>query len=1102
MTSTLKALYTDYRDQRDGYEAARALLGQMDWFNHVARFDPKTGEALPQSLSPVLKSIAEYPSPGSGRAIRDRLWWIADHSRPSLERLIRSLNESPHREHALLAVHAVRELDANSFIKLSNRPGRTVREKLAGKPYLQAVRRFQSVDLPENRLLKAFAIRLAELLELRLAYLGEDHELLHVIHSWMHSDDAHAIGRWDNLPPNNVLLSHREYRRIWDAWRRLQSLDDDLEHDRSQFDARGQTIRRWTEYAQMWADGIHLFAETPVRFDFDRFGVRPWSSEPVTQKTKQRILRHGKDAAIAGPACVDFTGLRPCYATASASGTLRETYLWQHWTDGDESIDLELFDIDAACLHSDATTISSPDLFFSRRFPTDLIDRAARAFTARVREVVCEDPLVWLVPDALSDFELEVMRRHLNARFRGARPLPRSVAAVFEQVDASTITKEGFTVAVIDHVGGMRCVTRLVACVDQRLKKRVPESQGVYWERCPPVILSGENQTRDDRPGYDLITVGVDEQWRDAHRPASAPSTDDDALRRDTRIERFDHSIDLTASPVAGGMRLHSLQQRASDIPLWRDQIPELSIKLMKDGLYQRFHLVSRGATIKPLRGVSVPISVDETFTLLAGKPFYQFPLFQGEDARELGFSAQLDSPAFPLQDDAVCTLHLTFEYGADEPYQLTFNACDGRFDPVRAQWREVEELAITEALAPDYPAPMTWDDLRRMPSRDGRGALDLVDWMRTGIAQIEKGLSRKTGRITKQWSVDPKGQKSTYVLCDELPDAISIHEASLLHGVLTENLQPGDRVSFEWLKRGGKYQAGRVAKDGSRELNEHLARSLRSLRFSIIRIWDQGRWIGDANCPSSFADQMRPTVEYLRGLSQRDAVPPAARQTVLSLLACMHKEASPDCIKWIRQQVRDGKVSHPRTVGYALGDVSEPWQKEIFAKLLPANSKDSLRVFGCAIWREKHFVERFDIKQLNVILRKLTTALSEESNAVARRDPNVKDIARHKLTVIADLLELLLGLLRTRNSSDAKIKMLLQPHQKVTKELARHVERIGETLVQSNATLRSHLQISIPRPEGKSRTPDLLLALSRYLAGDDAANAIHITSSAEGDSG
>ena len=140
MTITLQKIYIDYHAKE---KYAHTLLGQLDWFCRIADFDPKTGSALPQSLTGFLAKVTQ---PANDFLVLDRLWRITEHSRASVERLFRSLNESPCREQALLAVHSVRELDANSFIKLSNRPGRTIREKLAGKPYMQAVRRFQSID--------------------------------------------------------------------------------------------------------------------------------------------------------------------------------------------------------------------------------------------------------------------------------------------------------------------------------------------------------------------------------------------------------------------------------------------------------------------------------------------------------------------------------------------------------------------------------------------------------------------------------------------------------------------------------------------------------------------------------------------------------------------------------------------------------------------------------------------------------------------------------------------------------------------------------------------------------------------------------------------
>jgi len=191
---TLLELYRSLKGQGADRECAHALLTQAHWFAGNADFDPKTGDVLPQALTPFLAKLAK---PVPAVPLRDRVWRITEHARPSVERLMQTLNETPRREHALLPVRSVRELDASSFIKLSNRPGRTIREKLAGKPYLQAIRRFQSIDLPENRLLKAFLIRLVELLGLRRDYLGEqEDELLPRVHSWLLSDEGKAIGCW------------------------------------------------------------------------------------------------------------------------------------------------------------------------------------------------------------------------------------------------------------------------------------------------------------------------------------------------------------------------------------------------------------------------------------------------------------------------------------------------------------------------------------------------------------------------------------------------------------------------------------------------------------------------------------------------------------------------------------------------------------------------------------------------------------------------------------------------------------------------------------------------------------------------------------------
>ena len=1123
---TLLELYQSQSAAGKMGEQSRLLLEQTHWFTVNADFDPKTGEALPQALSVFLAKIAR---PRKLEAQHDRLWRITNHARPSVERLFRALSENPRREHALLPVRAVRELDAGSFIKLSNRPGRNIREKLAGKPYLQAVRRYQSVNLPENRLFKAFVTHLAELLVLRQDCLGEsEDELLPKIQSWLISDEAGEIARWDNLPPNNTLLSHRDYRCIWDAWCRLQTLDEDIARDLSQLEIRAKTMCLWDEYGCMYSDGTHRFAEMPLFFDYDTFEMVPWVSEKsdgclrlpphLIQKAKWKISRSLTTKDISKPACVDLAVLRPRYASAndSALHSLYEAYLWQEWKFKDKSVDIELFNSDAAYLHPDATTISFADVFFSK--DNAHIERASRAFASELRKVFKNDSLIWLVPDFLNDFEIEAVRRNLNALFPGAEPLPRSVAAVFEQINYSKIKRAGYTVVVVDTIGGKTCVTKLIARSDPELKKHLPQTNGYYWERCPEVIIPPDATEKTGvkiGPNYDLPTVDSQGSWRAAVPPEQPAFEDQNVLRRDPRIGQFDDCINLTQSPVVGGIRLHVLQQRAGDIPLWRYQIPELSIKGYIDGLYRRFSLVGKHTTVAPIRGKPVAIEIKAEFPLPAGKPFYSFPLYRGENADELGFSARLESPAFPLKTATVCKLNLTFEYGANEPYILIFEPQNKSFPPIRATWRSNEEVIITDALAPGYPAPMRWDDLRRMPNRNGE-TIDLLERVSSGIDRLDRALfirpqKRTTGEIIRHWRADRNEKHYTLAHCDEYASEVFIHENNLVHGLCFEDFEEGDKVSFELEAHKGKFIGYRVARADYKEDVRHreldadatdalVTNIYRWLYFPFIHVWADGRTITDTSCPEDFAASSKNDIAYFAKLVCQPEIPKTIKNRFLFLLACLHKDTTDSCVQWITEQVESRKFHNPRAIGFGLGDVSEKWQKYLFSSLVSNPNASTISIFAYAIWREEHFIERLSISDLQAILDSLLSRLMNIRPLKLKVDEQDKKRAiRSWVRATVEPLELLLGLLRTRVSTNEEIRMLLQPHQKITKELARQVERVTEIVADSKVQLFSRVQLNIPKPAG-DRTPDLIYALRLYLTNDDGANAIHITSVSDDD--
>ena len=337
------------------------------------------------------------------------------------------------------------------------------------------------------------------------------------------------------------------------------------------------------------------------------------------------------------------------------------------------------------------------------------------------------------------------------------------------------------------------------------------------------------------------------------------------------------------------------------------------------------------------------------------------------------------------------------------------------------------------------------------------------------------------------------------------------IHEKSFVNGVVYSDYQKGDCISFVLMEsecNKTEYTGWKVAEMDYNEKQgkildadstfELITRIRKSLYFPVIQVWNDGRSICDNQCPMGFSERIVSNIRIMKGLLINNRIPDEIKGEIHFLLSCMHKDAPDECIQWIKEQVESGKIRDHQAIGFALGDVTETWQRNIFDQLVGSLNDDTLYVFAYAIWQDRHFVELFSLSQYHSILDHLMNMLANIKPCTSSK----KGILRNWARATAEPLELLLGLLRTRSSSNVDIKMLLQPHQKITKSLAEQVERVADIVAKSHATLFSRVQLGNlpPKPDG-DRTPDLLYALRLYLTGDDGANAIQITSVSDGDS-
>lgn len=1003
-TITLGQLYKDYASRGARQKKAATVLNQIDWLTCNAEFDPISGMPTPMPLTKFIFRVARRDVTNDDFP-HDRLWHLVDHCSEAVVRLIRNLNENPARDHEFMHIRQVKELDAPSFVKLSTRPGRNIREKLSSNPYLQAVRRYMSVDLAENRLFKAFLRRLYELLELRYEMMkavrgdtAEAHPLMDEINRWLRSDVADEISDWENTPPNNTLLSHKDYKKVWDAWRWMQTLDEDVNRDYAmnnepEMRRRENLVRFWDEYALAWkrADNVRM-AEVPLFFDYDKFEIKVWGNSDVIPlvdngirlieigdlKASARIGCRGNSGQIrrpkeiSDPACVDLTWLSPRYAIDDKIRTLPVRLIWQNWAEKAEdaalaknangvvkNVAFSLFGADAIWQHPDTTTIAFADLFAGAdcKAPDELQWRAAHASAEELNRIFTNETIVWLMPDGISEFDLKVIRGNLNAAFKNAQPLPRSIAAIYEKVDFTMLPRKliqmrGYGVLVLDTTDDGVLATKMTAKYSKELEKKVPSTLGYYWERNPSVLLTDETVRQSALSEIDYIDENGEYRAKSKQKVEWQQFNKDELLRRGD-LGDFGYVVNLTTSPVVGGLKAYKLQQEAGDLPLWRDNLPILSVEVYDvNGLPRNFYLVGKktGSVVPAASCEEVVIPVAEEFDLPLNQPYYSLPLHQGSGNRKLNFAAYL-KPEHIIKDDDVegktlrCKLKLTYKYGADDPYRLVFypvSKTNTKIKPMRVEWRRnSEQMQPIELPVPKFPPAMMWGELQSYPNRDGSGVNDLLVELQNRLEPIFKSEDEFLidHAVNRQMSIVRKYRKKGVVkkclrdFCFVTVDGDDVYcnySNFIDDGFSPRDLDEGDDVYLkvrkytdkqtqelrfvgEYITVGEEFPeeemrdaiVSRIATGDarlhtlSRERSQdenlyyrNLEVSLSKSMFYVYTIWNNGRSLRDVDVPNSFRKFMLKAVKRIAELMNDESVPEHIRNKALKFLCCLHVDA------------------------------------------------------------------------------------------------------------------------------------------------------------------------------------------------------------------
>ena len=227
---------------REEVEGAGAWWIALQAAQHViecaAERDMHTGESLPRPLHEVLKAVADSTKTGTRPVPNDRLHRAAVLALEPLRTILEHPRTRLLREHAPRPIHSIREMDTHCMAWLARLPGRTIREKLAGREHaLSVVRRF-TPDTPENRVAKRVADILVRRLNTRFdqeaAYdddgpsYTQQRDALDFCRRILRDPEFSTVPASDMPRPNNALLGDRLYSRVWRAWMLVHGEEDAL----------------------------------------------------------------------------------------------------------------------------------------------------------------------------------------------------------------------------------------------------------------------------------------------------------------------------------------------------------------------------------------------------------------------------------------------------------------------------------------------------------------------------------------------------------------------------------------------------------------------------------------------------------------------------------------------------------------------------------------------------------------------------------------------------------------------------------------------------------------------------------------------------------
>lgn len=839
----------DENDERK--KDAKLALFIQNWI--IRAMDYMEEDTLDYSLKNMIEQNADKTT--NRTSVKDALSSIVDATDIAFRHLAENMREKIVRENVQMPVYKVKEINSYGLNWLSRQSGKTIRQKVssAGNS-IMAVQRRMSFDTAENRLFIAFAKELFEQLNTKIENVPEsmireeDEELRDELASFLRRQDIQEVKVWENLPPNNTLLSDQNYKKIWHGWNELKKLDERIYNNSEKLGERLATIF----YVELlvYLRNILFIPQEPVEVEYDEYKVYTCdniihcldrSGRPVdislknntvyahsqTSKIKAKfvgrklyisindneakeyditqdtfysyivlvvrkmnvgLLRNQRVFVRKQPqkyneVIVDLFSLHPGYiADDMGFDKLSERVLQQKYVGLDIDGDERKYYI--PCDNTNAIKmISGTTETYTIPYAVDngSMDQMKRLMHMMENYIVA-DSFTYAFPDAYNELQLSMVHKAARMVYRKVRNIPLSIGVAFNYQDSEDFIssfKSGDFLLVVNLIDDEITFTLVSGEYDEQLLNDISEYKGIVWERHPTSTTLFKEEINDKivdcltklgcakaEKLYKLLSLDglVDEvdklsvffgdKWFRLNEETKKISdrfclnitdavsefiTRNRAVVKNSKIHIIsvvDKLIYKGSLPyfvmdkkgvLEGCQKLKVLEQRTK-VSLWHDHLPALAIKLM----YGKFDLI-KNSRVEPRFEEKQSIPISGTFILPKKCKEYHFNLVQDENARKMQYEAVIKNPAFPLNDDVECELVMTYQYGAEDPYELVFKPKDtksAKFSEAKVHWYKLEKYDTEDLKAPDFPRMIPWDKLKKYPGQKGEviNVFDVLD--------------------------------------------------------------------------------------------------------------------------------------------------------------------------------------------------------------------------------------------------------------------------------------------------------------------------------------------------------------------------------------